>query len=190
MRKIEDLLMISVCIPTYRYDVRSLLEELLQQAEEFPGEFEFLVYDDASPELSAYGQTELEKITGMKYIHLAENIGRAAIRNKMAREATHDYLILLDADGWPVPNFLNDYLIAQEHLRRGPEKVAVGGRRYAKQAPDPEFRLHWHYGKERESASASKRKEAPYLGFQSNNFLVERSVLIAYPFPEEVEGYG
>ncbi|MEM9525517.1 MAG: glycosyltransferase family 2 protein [Bacteroidota bacterium] len=190
MRKIEDLPMISVCIPTYRYDVRPLLEELFKQAEEFPGAFEFLVYDDASPEPAAYGQTELAKMERIKYVRLAENIGRAAIRNKMAKEATHDYLLLLDADGWPAPDFLNDYLITQEHLWRGPEKVAVGGRRYAKQVPAPAFRLHWYYGKKRESASASKRNEAPYLGFQSNNFLVERSVLLAHPFSEKVEGYG
>lgn len=182
--------MISVCIPTYCYDVRPLIQELLKQAEEFSGEFEFLVYDDASPETAAYGQTELVEMEGIKYVQLPHNLGRAAIRNKMAREASCDYLLMLDADGWPGPDFLNDYLVAQEYLWRDPEAVAVGGRTYAKQAPDPQYRLHWQYGRKRESASAAERNKTPHLGFQSNNFLVERSVLIEHPFPEEVVGYG
>ncbi|MEO0734678.1 MAG: glycosyltransferase family 2 protein, partial [Bacteroidota bacterium] len=135
--------MISVCIPVYRYDVRLLVRELLRQAEEFAEVHpEVLVYDDASPEDPAWGKAELRRTPGIRYVELPTNSGRAAIRNKMATEARHDYVLLLDADGEPGPDFLNDYFLALE----GDVDILVGGREYAREAPPSPYRLHWYYG--------------------------------------------
>jgi len=186
--------MFSICLPVYRYDVRPLVRELLRQAAELTdaddAPFEILVYDDASPDDEDWGRATLRSLAGIRYEELAVNLGRAAIRNKMAREAKFDYVLLLDADGWPGPDFLNDWFVVLQDLWNTSEQVAVGGRSYAEKAPSPAFHLHWHYGRKRESASASERANTPYLGFQSNNFLVERAVLLAHPFPEKVAGYG
>ncbi|MEM9931425.1 MAG: glycosyltransferase, partial [Bacteroidota bacterium] len=76
--------MLSVCIPVYRYDVRPLVQELLTQAAGLAGPVELLVFDDASPEKTAWGQEELQHLPGINYFVFPKNLGRAAIRNKMA----------------------------------------------------------------------------------------------------------
>lgn len=182
--------MFSICIPVYRYDVRPLVAELLRQAGELDGGFEILVYDDASGDEGDWGREELRQTAGIRYVELTNNLGRAAIRNKMAREASSDYLLMLDADGWPHADFLNDYFLALQELWRGTEQLAVGGREYATEPPEKPYRLHWHYGHERETPTAEERIRESYLGFQSNNFLVARSVLLAHPFPVDAVGYG
>ncbi|WP_020566984.1 glycosyltransferase family 2 protein [Neolewinella persica] len=184
--------MLSICIPTYRYDVRPLIHELLRQSAELKEVVEILVYDDASPDDGDWGREELRQLKGIRYVELEKNLGRAAIRNRMAREATQPYLLLLDADGWPSPDFLLTYfnLLRQLKEKESFSIVWVGGRIYEETSPGPDRRLHWHYGRSRESSPAEQRREQPYLGFQSNNFVADKEVLLQFPFPEDVAGYG
>ncbi|WP_273444295.1 glycosyltransferase family 2 protein [Neolewinella agarilytica] len=184
--------MLSICIPIYRYDVRPLVAELLRQAEEFPGEIEILVYDDASPDDGDWGREELRQTAGIRYVELSENLGRAAIRNKMARGANNKYLLMMDSDGWPNKGFLLTYfkMLWQLEAKNKFDFLFVGGRHYKKSPPASKYSLHWHYGHERESKPATIRNENRFLGFQSNNFLTTKSILLRHPFPEEAEGYG
>jgi glycosyltransferase involved in cell wall biosynthesis len=188
--------MLSICIPTYRYDVRPLAHELLRQAAELEKTVEILVYDDASPDDGDWGREELRRLPGIHYVELEHNLGRAAIRNKLAREAQNSYLLLLDADGQPPNHFLYAYLFGltdaiAAKVVSGEELVIVGGRKYSDQPPaQQELHLHWCYGTKRESRSVTRRQSEKWLGFQSNNFLVSRSVLLTHPFPEDVAGYG
>lgn len=185
--------MLSICLPVYRYDVRPLVAELLRQAEEFTGEVEILVYDDASPDDGDWGREELRKTVGIRYVELSENLGRAAIRNKMAREASNKYLLMMDADGWPPEKFLWLWMYntgEREAMATSPS-ITVGGRHYSPSPPeDPALRLHWWYGTRRESPSQKQRIEMGALGFQSNNFRVERELMLQHPFPETHQGYG
>lgn len=188
--------MLSVCIPTYRYDVRPLIAELQLQARERKGKVEILVYDDASPADGYYGRADLRNAVGVRYVELSENLGRAAIRNRMAREATYPYLLLLDADGQVHTKFLRTYILHLADViarQKSPRSniVLVGGREYAAVPPEDErLQLHWWYGTRRESRSVHLRKRAGWLGFQSNNFLISQHLLLDHPFPEEVAGYG
>ncbi len=188
--------MLSVCIPVYRYHVRPLVQELLTQVAGLEEEVELLVYDDASPEDGDWGREELRKLPGLQYVELSRNVGRAAIRNKMAREASHPYLLLMDADGQIPPRFLLhyvQYLTATTDGKQQPQEniVLVGGRKYASQPPpEAAFSLHWWYGTQRESRTLTRRKKEGWLGFQSNNFVISRSLLRSHPFPEGVAGYG
>lgn len=198
--------MLSICIPVYRYDVRPLVTELLRQArsvKEAPGKsplyeehIEILVYDDASPEDGDWGREALRQAPGIRYVELTTNLGRAAIRNKMAREASHKFLVMMDADGWPNPDFVSRYCFEVEETERNLANaniavIVTGGRTYAEDPPeDPAYHLHWWYGSCRESRSVEQREVQEWLGFQSNNFMVTRTLLLEYPFPEEVDGYG
>lgn len=192
--------MLSICIPTYRYDVRPLVAELLQQAVEIQvnlgAEVEILIYDDASPNNGDWGREELRKQSGIHYVELEHNLGRAAIRNKLARDAQFQHLLLMDADGGIHTKFLRNYLlflqeIMAENARHDEDFVIVGGRKYAHQSPaNPALGLHWRYGSQRESRSVDRRKKDGWLGFQSNNFVTTKKVLHQFPFPEDVEGYG
>jgi hypothetical protein len=68
--------------------------------------------------------------------------------------------------------------------------VWVGGRSYEETPPGPDLRVHWHYGHRREVKPAEQRLKHRYLGFQSNNFVATKEVLLQFPFPEDVAGYG
>lgn len=185
--------MISICLPVYRYDVRPLVAELLRQAEEFAGEVEILVYDDASPDDGEWGRKELRKTVGIRYVELTKNLGRAAIRNKMAREASNKYLLMMDSDGWPSEKFLWlwMYNAGEREAMTASPSITVGGRKYAPSPPeDPALKLHWWYGTRRESPTQKQRTEMGALGFQSNNFGVEREVILQHPFSETHQGYG
>jgi glycosyltransferase involved in cell wall biosynthesis len=188
--------MLSICIPTYRYDVRPLVAELLRQAEKikFDGSLEILVYDDASPDDGDWGREELRQTGGIHYVELEANLGRAAIRNKMASEASHTYLVMMDADGWPNAGFVRHWINIADEREQLPTSypfVVVGGRNYAANPPEKnESNLHWWYGTHRESPSQKLRTEMGALGFQSNNFGVERELLLKYPFDDTHQGYG
>jgi glycosyltransferase involved in cell wall biosynthesis len=60
--------MLSICIPTYRYDVCPLVADLLQQAVTVNEAIEVLVYDDASPDDGDWGRAELRQTSGIRYI--------------------------------------------------------------------------------------------------------------------------
>lgn len=190
--------MFSVCIPVYRYNALALVEELLRQvaADGLSAEMEILLYDDASPKDGDWGRSTLRSLAGLCYMELEQNLGRAAIRNRMARDAQGAYCIMLDADADLPPDFLLRY---RDHLKElttakfwEPDRdiIVVGGRSYAEAEPaDPALRLHWWYGHQRESDVSSNAQQG-WLGFHSNNFLVNRSLLLRHPFPEAVAGYG
>ena len=187
--------MLSVCIPVYRYDARPLVSELLRQTGQLEQTVELLVYDDASPDDGDWGRADLRRQAGIRYVELPDNHGRAAIRNRMAREARYDNLLFLDVDGWPGPTYLQDWLVEQmttlEWDQLHFDYVISGGRAYQRTVPeDFTLQLHWWYGYRRESQSARRRSRHPNLGFQSNNFMVSRTVLQQHPFPESHTGYG
>ncbi|MGB3547436.1 MAG: glycosyltransferase [Saprospiraceae bacterium] len=184
--------MLTICLPVYRFDPTALVRELVRQAAALPHPVEVLVYDDASPaqDRAAY-QPGLQALCGqgVSYRLLPENLGRAAIRNLLAREAAHEALLFLDADSGIVrTDFLAAYLQA---VAETAAPLLMGGRVYAQEPPaDPVKLLHWHYGHRRESRSAEERRRRPWHGFMSNNFLVRRDLLLRHPFDETIAGYG
>lgn len=191
--------MISVCIPVYRFNARSLVRELLRQRAELENgvsDFEILLYDDASPDDGDWGKLDLREIPGIRYVELPANLGRAAIRNRMIRDANGTHCILLDADAGLPQGFLLAYekhlfnLHESTSVKPGADLVVVGGRKYSEQRPpDPKMHLHWWYGRQRES-DVNYSDQQGWLGFHSNNFLATRSLLLNHPFPESVDGYG
>ncbi len=184
--------MLTICLPVYRFDPTVLVRELVRQAATLTHSVEVLVYDDASPaaDREIY-QKELEamRAEGVNYRLLPSNLGRAAIRNLLARDAGHETLLFLDADsGIERADFLAAYLRAAGQTTA---PLLMGGRIYAPEPPaDTNKLLHWHYGHRRESRSAEERRRQPWHGFMSNNFLVRRDLLLQHPFDESIAGYG
>jgi hypothetical protein len=135
-------------------------------------------------------------LPGIRYVELEQNLGRAAIRNKLARDAKNTYLLLMDADGQVPARFVHDYWFGltdaiTAKATSDENLVIVGGRKYADQPPaEPTFLLHWWYGTSREGRSVERRQKEKWLGFQSNNFLVRQKLLLEHPFPEDGKGYG
>ncbi|MEL6140330.1 MAG: glycosyltransferase, partial [Bacteroidota bacterium] len=178
--------MLSILIPVYCYDVRPLVYELSRQLITVGIDGEIRVYDDASPIVWQEKNQELAEIGVLvTYQEMAKNLGRAEIRNILARDARFSTLLFLDADSGINGNFLENYLPFLSTT-----SVVVGGRIYGDTAIAPEYLLHHFYGSARESKTAKIRSKRPYQGFQTNNFLAPKSLLLRHPFDEKSRAYG
>lgn len=180
--------MLSILIPTYRFDVRKLVEEILRQAEHMGlSDYEILVFDDHSPLATREKNRPVGQLDRVLYVEMARNTGRAQLRNYLAQQSIYPHLLFLDCDVFPEhPDFLAHYVQALSA-----STVLCGGRSYAPDPPEnPKQYLHWHYGSKREVKSAEIRNRQPHFGFMSNNFVAPRELVLRHPFPERVSGYG
>lgn len=177
--------MISICIPTYNFYIKSLIAALENEISEFSLDAEIIVIDDAS--IDYFKRKNKAKCTKLLYIELEENIGRAAIRNRFLGYAKGDYLLFLDCDSLvEKPDFIRAYL----ETIKGDTSVICGGRVYPKKAPSATQKLNWKFGVFSESKSAESRKLKPYGSFMTNNFVVKRTVFEQVKFNETIREYG
>ena len=87
--------MLSILIPTYNYDVTRLVTELHRQALNTYVDFEILVMEDGSTQFLE----ENKAISNLQFCHytaLSHNIGRSAIRNRLADEARYGHLLFIE----------------------------------------------------------------------------------------------
>ena len=179
--------MISILIPIYNCDITKLAKTLNEQCKAAKINYEIVCFDDYSKKKYKELNRTLDHEFGISYLELSENHGRSKIRNKLAKNARYEKLILLDCDSEINNNsFLQNYIESSEL-----QGVIYGGRNYKSSPPKTINKyLHWHYGKNRESQATEKRLNAPYISFQSNNFMIDRDILLAHPFEEAISGYG
>ncbi len=187
--------MISVLIPVYNFDIQLLVKDLHQQLLEAGIPFEIRCYDDGSQEnfkninrqLLNPSTLQPFNLLNITYQELPENLGRARIRNVLAKSAKYPYLLFMDCDSKVVsPNYIKHYI---EHLH--PDTLLYGGRSYAPTPPDfPELYFHWHYGTQREQIPAEIRQRNPYHAFMTNNFLIPKAIFNTIRFDERLKQYG
>ena len=181
--------MISVLIPVFNYDISYLVSCLHQGIGESEILLEIVIGADGCDHSHITSYKALERLKGVRVVVSEENIGRAAIRNRLADAAKGDYLLFIDADAMldgNVAPFINRYA---ENLHKAP--VICGGTSYRSVPPDdPDRFLRWNYGIHREQRSAKKRNKNPYSSFSGFNFLVEKNVFIKLRFNEALRKYG
>jgi glycosyltransferase involved in cell wall biosynthesis len=178
--------MLSILIPVYAYDVGALVSDLHHQAQALSFQWEIRLLDDASGEVWQLANRPLADLAQVYYEELPENIGRAAIRNRLAEQANYDYLLFMDCDsGVDHADFLSLYC---QHLPS--TQVICGGRTYEPTRPPLPYRLHWHYGRQREVRSAAQRSKHPYEGFMTNNFVLPRRIYQNIQLDERLKQYG
>ncbi len=182
--------MLSICIPVFNFEVGSLVTDLLAQAKALHDDFEILLWEDGSTESYRQKNRYLKDLDSrIAYKELAENIGRSRIRNQLAAAAQYEHLLFLDCDAALVDaTFLANYqarFTNQHH-----PYVICGGRVYPPQPADANYQLHWKYGTQKESQSATDRLRSPNASFMTNNFLVSKSIFERIQFNEELRGYG
>ena len=172
---------ISILIPVYNFPVDTLVRSLAAQIA--GRDVEIIVLDDGSTPGSAGDLHSLASLGNVKLHFNQSNQGRMAARLQLAAKASYDYLLFLDGDSEIIRNdFLSIYFTTVE------EKTALasGGRIYQDKPPeDCNKRLHWTYGRERES-STNKHGHA----FMSNNFLVKKELFQSLDHSLALKGYG
>lgn len=179
--------MLSILIPIYNYKVVKLVKALKKQCERQKIMYEIVCFDDGSSAKIKHVNSELASYFGVNYTELSQNLGRARIRNWLAKSAAFENLLFLDCDSKVIhKDFIKSYLSLIDDY-----EVVSGGRTYGKKPPRAKSkRLHWVYGVKRESKKAKFRNKNSIQFFHSNNFLVKRDIVIKYPFDEAIKGYG
>jgi len=178
---------LSICIPVYNFDVNDLVNDLQNQINSNQFDAEIIIIDDASKAEFINKNKNLEK-TVSRFIFLNKNIGRSKIRNLFLKYTQSEYLLFLDCDGKIISqNFLKNYI---DFINTKNPDVVFGGRKVCDVKPSAEYGLRWRFAVERENLPLKQRLKSPYLDFQTNNFIVRKSVLEKNPFNETITQYG
>ena len=178
---------LSVLIPTYNYDCTHLVHQLLLQ---LPEDGEIIVGDDCSTANFDFSVFESRFPDGRaRVLRTDHNLGRAAIRNALAREAKGEWLLFIDADAEVRSStFIADYLAATEGTM---VNVICGGLGNLPQCPRPEALLRYNYEVESEKRlTLERRHRYPYAQFRTFNFLIQRSLFLSIGFDETLKEYG
>lgn len=179
--------MLSILIPTFNYDITALVVEVHKQSKSCNIVFEILAFDDASTDLEVRkNNASINTLENTSYTILKSNIGRSAIRNKLAKSAQYSWLLFLDADVMPSPsNFIENYI----KLKNSKHEAVFGGFIYSKKNENYSSNLRWAYGKKYEQVDAKKRNKSPYHITISANVLIKKSVFQSLEL-EEINRYG
>jgi glycosyltransferase involved in cell wall biosynthesis len=178
--------MLSILIPAYNFDVRRLVEVLYHQVSEQGVPYEIIVIEDGSIAF-VNDNHSIERFPGCRHLVLESNIGRAAIRNKLADEAAYNHLLFLDCDSMVSHHeFIARYLAFCHD-----EQIVLGGRIYDSQNADPAYSLIRKYGVSRERndlRNEERRRKHPM--FTTPNFLISKTIFNKVRFDENIDGYG
>lgn len=178
---------LSILIPTYNDDCYNLVCDIQKQASAVSGlGYEIIVGDDGSTHKSIV--ESIKRINSMekcRVIRPPKNIGRAAIRNLLAREASYDWILYIDAD---MRISRQDFI--KEYIEKATQSCVVYG---GYEIPNINLKGNLRYKYEKSVAtnhSAEVRQENPYKDFHTSNFLIRRDVMLYTPFNEQIKRYG
>ena len=180
---------LSILIPVYNYVCATLVAALQRQAEAIDGLlYEIIVADDGSTHADCIeaNQQAFGTHSHCKYIIRKENVGRAAIRNFLAKESHYQWLLFLDCD-MQVPG--NMFL--QRYLESNGQEIIDGGfkvvRNDAMEGKNLRYTYEW---REQQHHAVEQRRNSPYRSFRTTNFMVRRDIMLNHPFDERFLHYG
>ncbi len=178
--------MLSILIPTYNYDVTSLVTQLHNQLVENNTVFEIICFDDGSTSKHHEQNNCLNNLQNVTYKIQLKNVGLSENRNSLAKAASYKYLIFIDGDSLlPNKNFITNYI---NHIQDDTE-VIYGGRVHPEKV-SPDRMLRHQYGKQREDMLAIKRKDNAYKCLLFNNTLIQKELFNKITFDKVIVRYG
>ncbi len=178
---------ISILIPTYNDVCVDLVKALTRQCEAVSGlQFEILVADDGSTDAEVIRQNSyINNIYRCKYILREENTGRACIRNWLAQQARHEWLLFIDSHmAVCKDDFITEYLDAEGD-------VVYGGYVVKGDPLQLKGNLRYIYEKKAEPFhTAEQRACSPYQDFHTSNFMISRKLFVNHPLDVRFRYYG
>ncbi len=177
---------LSVLIPIYNQRVVELATVLSGQLAVLGEPAEILLYDDGSSNDWKQENSLVAALPGCRYLEMPQNLGRARIRNRLATDARGEYLLFLDGDA-----AVEDPLFLKRYLQEAaPDQVVCGVKEHSAALPPPDHRLHWLYGRLRESVPARIRQRHPWHAFNTFSFLIPRMLFLSVRLDESLREYG
>ena len=179
---------LSVLIPNYNCNCLPLVEQLLPLLQAADIQYEVIVADDGSTDRDTLvANRAINQLSSCRFIERKENIGRAAIRNLLAKEACYDYLLFLDSG----ITIISDHFI-QQYMACVDKSVVIGGISIGN-FPSEQKGQNLRYLYEMAEApkhTVTQRQLSPYQHFRTTNFLIHREVMLSHPFDERFRHYG
>jgi GT2 family glycosyltransferase len=181
---------LSILIPTYNYNARALVEQLVQLAQADGITAEVLVGDDASTDETAWLE-EVVSLPTVSVLRAHHNLGRSANRNRLADAAQGEWLLFMDCDAEVIDShFLSNYMKATAEA-----DVICGGLCHPRQLPRQGCELRWRYELSAEPSFAANHlnhllqmgKRVPFRTF---SFLIRRDIFQQVRFDERIQAYG
>ena len=185
--------MLSILIPTYNTNLHPLVSELQAQLNDCQIEYEIIISDDASSDLSVREHNSLlAEQEHVQYIQYEQNIGRSKIRNSLADSAKYPTLLFMDCDARiKESDYIAKYLrYIEEKQLQGTDFVVLGGLSYREMRPEKAKLLRYRYGIKREVRPAYERNRNPYRAFTPFNMLIAKTVFEKCRFEESLKQYG
>ena len=178
--------MLSILVPTYNYNAFPLVFELHQQCVNCGIPFEILCQDDGST-ITFIENNQINKLQGGQYLSNKKNVGRSSNINALAEISKFDYLLILEADAFPLnKNYIETYI---EAIKQEPQAV-FGGVIYSEAKPQKNKLLRWIYGNAREAKDLTYRITNPYDIVFSWNLLIEKKLFLNNRFDATITTYG
>ena len=178
--------MLSILIPTYNYNVFSLVKELVEQLLKLDIDYEIICLDDGS-KITFLENEAINSLKNCTYSSNETNLGRASNLNKLVEKAKFNHCLLLEADAFPEnKNYVSNYIST---IKNGVE-VAFGGVIYNDAKPKNNSLLRWIYGRKRETRNLDFRIKNPYNIVFSWNLLISKEVFQKFPFDASIKDYG
>ena len=181
---------LSILIPTYNNCCLPLVKALVEQAEAIADlTYEVLVAEDGSTDSpSLESNRPIGQLAHCRHIEREKNVGRAAIRNFLAREAQYEYVLFIDSHMSVVRS---DYLMRYLALTRSSHALVYGGYTITRTPPEGKGNLRYAYELSCiDAQSAENRSRQPYQNFHTSNFMVRRDIILSHPLDERFKHYG
>lgn len=178
---------LSILIPTYNHACLELVKTLQVQATALRDlKYEILVADDGSTDKTTIKSNQtINTLPQCKYIIRKHNVGRAAIRNFLAKEAQYTWLLFIDSDLRVTnPHFIRNYILSKGVVVVGGLKIGGDPRTWADN-------LRYKYEKACEiEHNYLHRLQKEDQAFRTTNFLISKQVIAECPFDENFRYYG
>ena len=180
--------MISILIPTKDYDCHSLVEELQRQCEESGFPYEILLGEDGTSAANLQKNIITDTLPYCRRIISDCNIGRANMRNMLANNAKHPYIIFIDSDAViEKPDYIKSYI----NVLRNSNEVVCGGLYHCRHNENKQQSLRFKYEKKADKKrDAATRSIKPYNNFTTFNFAIRRELFLSILFNSKIEKYG
>lgn len=181
-------MILSILIPVYNYPCTALVAALQQQADKCNIEYEIIVADDGSDNVSCINENrKINAIPHSVFHEIGENHGRSWIRNWLVKHSHGQFLLFIDSDA----EVCSDGFVRLYLEETGKNAVICGGILHAEENNSPSACLRYRYEKTMEPAfTAERRNRHPYANLRTFNFMMPREVALRHPFDESITLYG